>query len=305
MIAATVSGIASDAMDVKIVLPVEEAPATEVVEGTVVDADTGQAVEIRYLALMKGTDSARGGQVPTTPGSFRFPEVPAGDWTLLLQAEGYATEPVKIQVHPGARPAPITLRLGHGATVRGAFRPPPGTSMEGWKAVFILTGSMTMPRVVPVDKDGRFEASGFLPGRYRVSVGSPEAPRSGGPTHTPRDAHAFEVPEGVATVTFETDVVPAGELYVKVTDARFPPDPSVAGGATTEEQRRLGEAARIEVRDPSGAVLEERRGLSQGWVFYSLALPAGEYTVRLVLPGGEVREEKAVVRPGDRTSVRL
>ena len=154
---------------------------------------------------------------------------------------------------------------------------------------------------VRLARDGSFRASGLRPGRYRLGV----RPLGSDPALAPRHGEPLVVPEGVDEVRCEMTVGPAGTLYVGVADPRLPPPYPGREAEPTPEQLRFGAAALAEVRDASGRLAGEQRGL-QGMSFRSLSwmiLPPGVYRVRFEPPEGEPSEKTVVVEAGKSAGV--
>src|SRR5262249_15187414 len=90
-----------------------------VVEGTVVDVLTGRLVP-RVWARLASDAEPNAAVAEVLPGRFRFDEAPAGTWTLVAGAEGYASFVKRdLVVDPHAPPAPILVRLERGTRVHG------------------------------------------------------------------------------------------------------------------------------------------------------------------------------------------
>ncbi len=305
MLRTVLPGVATGAGEIVLTLPVDDSPPAGILEGTVVDGGTGKPVWTFFAAAWRGTESVSGGQ--PTGGRFRIEGVPEGEWTVKVTAPGFAPFTLAgVAVAAGEGPRKVEVKLLRGTTVVGKVRESGGAALADLVAILQPTAGsdgFSASATAPLEADGSFRATGLTPGTWRLSV-------SGGgfganqKNYIPVDGGAVEIPEGAEEVRVEAIVAAAGILTVGVRDPRFPPNP-YEGGKATEEQAALGAASRMELRDGSGKVVREGKGVAQGYVGllgYVPLLP-GEYVVRLESPGAEPREERVRVEAGQRATV--
>ncbi|MGH7151950.1 MAG: MSCRAMM family protein, partial [Planctomycetota bacterium] len=242
-------GVGTDAGDVVLRLPVPGSAAGPRValEGSVTDEETGAPLLDFTTSVTDGSRAIRGEK--TSLGRFRL-ETPPGTWTLRVYAEGFVeSEHPGIELAQGVPPSPIEVALDRGARVRGVVRGPIGT-LEDVVVVFREDGRTDGPRA-RLGKDGSYEATGFRPGRYWVGL---ETYRfRGEPSFAPSRPQELLVAEGDRALVLDIEAVPAGQLWVQVRSPRLAP-PEWGERESTEEQRRNGAAARLEVRDGSGRI---------------------------------------------------
>jgi hypothetical protein len=299
--------VASGVDDLVFVLPTRETLRTQPVEGTIRDAATGRAIVRPEITLAgpAGTQTAK----LTAPGRFRFAAVPAGTWTLVATATGYAPfEMPGIQVAPGVDVPALEVALDRGATLKGRVHAVVGALPEGGTIGFrsiANVGTSGISSTAALARDGSFEVSGLPPGEFTASVyfGNPgQAP----PPVVPADGRRVVVTEPHGTVVVDLGLAAAGTLNATPSDPRLPPIPGI-GRPTTDAQRVFGAASVLEIRDAAGVLLASQRGLAQNFAgaAANLCVLPGTYVARLLLPGDEPREERVSVTAGETTRVVL
>lgn len=294
------AGVATGAQDLVLTIPADDAPPTQALDLVVTDA-AGGAVEKCYAWAVVG--GLRFAAQAAGPIKLRFAALPAGRATIEVSAEGWAGTTLRdVEIPPGAAPAPISVRLGRGITVRGVVRAASGALPDGAVLVFAplaRSALAAMPRV-ELRKDGSFELTGFLPGRYRPAVHDP-APREIATALIPAGDGVLTVPEGGRDVVVDLVVVRCGAISVTVRDTRLPPPP-FGGGQVDADKERFGAASHIDVIDAAGAIVSS---LTTVWADSRLnsTVAPGDYTVRLVLAGEPPQEQRCTVEAGAEASV--
>ena len=301
------TGVATNATDLVITLPPDEAPAGAHLECTVTDAATGKPV-VRFGAALYGEEGRRIDGVPVAPGRSAFEGVTPGTWSLSVASSGYcATILPGMEVREGAPPPSPAVALERGAAVHGTVRRADGTPVSFYDLGFSpLPGSAAGAQAVTVplqSPDGRFRVGGFRPGRYRFEV---KSTTMGWPNLLPVNGETVVVPEGAVEVPFDVVVAPVGTLDVYAKDPRLPV-PAGMGAEAVAERVQFGADCRLVVLGAGGAVVAERKGVDRSEYTPALtcSLPEGSYRVRLEMPGGEAMEETVVVSSTERRSVSL
>lgn len=127
------------------------------------DATAGLSVSFANLSTICGPD-----------GAFHFDAVPAGSYTVMAEAEGYARASLgPVLVPARGAPPPVLVRLEHGVTVEGVVRLPAGAEVD---SLFLWvepegTGSFAESADVS-EESGAFRLARLAPGRYTVHVAS-------------------------------------------------------------------------------------------------------------------------------------
>jgi|GEM_PF-2404095 len=323
----TLLDVPTDATGLEIVLPVDPAPPTGVLVGTVRDAVTGRAPPKLTVALkrddvgigtaMSGQDGVGGGRggrgdgAIAALGRFEFTDVPAGPVVVTVTSEGYTGRTVEVAVRAGETTTVPPVELARGITVRGRVRLPDGLPTEGTRRLGFTPlddGEGQAWIQATLAADGTYEASGFLPGRWRV-VSWPES--SGSEERAmlvPAEGVLLALAEGSTLVTFDPTLLVGGTLIVNSVDARLPAPRWEGDAPATDEQKRFAAGCRVQVLDAAGVVLADQRGGfargdagKVGW----LVLPPGAYKVRSELPGEPPKEETVEVPSRFQVSVRF
>jgi len=277
----SLSGVASDVRDLVLMLPRDDSPPVQPLEGTVVDARTGKQV-VTFSYTLRNGDLSLSGQ-PTSLGRFRAERVPVGVWTLEVFANGYLSAKLpEIEVRADAPPAPVVARLESGVIVKGTFQEAAGSALGGCEARFTpvpLTTSSVWGAGVPLGPDGSFQLGGFRPGRYRAIVYHKHG-QAEPPPFTTSEADPLVVPDGAPEVRYDVTIEQGAILSVLLNqeDRRL----AARQGEPTEQQRAYSEGSSVEIRTARGEVWVREESLRIPLKFASwCALPPGVYNVRL------------------------
>ncbi len=114
--------------------------------------------------------------VTTVDGSFRFEQLPPGDYELAIEKAGYLDStrgmaPKALHLKPGAVTQSAVLDLTPLGALEGAVLGEDGKPLSG-VSVTVAGVSQTTA------KDGRFDFADIVPGSYQVAVGVPHPVRS-------------------------------------------------------------------------------------------------------------------------------
>jgi protocatechuate 3,4-dioxygenase beta subunit len=172
------------------------------ISGRVVDAPTGKPVT-DFTATYEADAGAgpgrrmRGGPPPRSPrgpregdddddafhsadGTFLIENVPAGTWTVNVEAEGYETARLSgVNVREGETTADVEVRVTHGRILSGRVtdaqtgRPVPGATIAATSATGAGPGGF-QGVMASSDADGRFELAGLALGTYRLQAQHPD-----------------------------------------------------------------------------------------------------------------------------------
>ena len=318
--------VPTDARDVELSLSMAAAPPTGRLEGSVADAATKRPVRQLVVQLRRGDETgatawagaegpffgpggATQGTMPS-PGRFEFPAAPEGSWTLVAQAEGYRPASVEVAVRAGETTKVPPILLDFGVTVRGRARLPSGFDMASRTLVFTEadgTGAEIRSVSARLEDDGRYEATGLTPGRWRVASWVDSWSGNEPPPQLVPDAGLLTVDATTGEVRFDPTLVAAGMLQINCNDPKLPPPPWEGIGAT-DEQKAYAAACAIAVRDGAGVVVAEQRGgitrAGAGRVGWLLLVP-GRYSVHIERPGEAPRDEAIEVKPSQLAFVSL
>ncbi len=154
--------------------------------GLVIELSPGVRLAGRVLDLR--TRQGIGGATLTVAGSaisstadpggrYLFAAVPAGDRTIVAEAQGYLKRSVRLSYPPGASAAGLDLYLRRAAHVAGIVVDPGGTPVPGaslWASRYRASGedAPLAPLARETGPDGRFAAD-VEPGLYRLVARSP------------------------------------------------------------------------------------------------------------------------------------
>ncbi len=312
------TGVSTDEAGFVLVLPVDDSPPTGALEGTVVDATSGEpladfSVTLRRGSVVGGYASSGGFGTPNAqsagtspgPGRYAFPAAPAGTWTLTATSNGRApaTVPDVVVVAGQTKTAP-PIALGLGVVLSGTVRAGPGVDLKGTSLWIRGATASDLSAGSPIAANGTYRVTGLLAGRYLVLGMSPgTGPRD--PTYFAIDGSGvLEIPEGVADVHLDLALVLGGALTFSPNDGRLPPAPYESAVAT-EEQRRFGEACRVELRRGDGTVIVKQEGLQRGWggALSMLTLAPGRYVLRFEIPGEPPQDVPVDVEAGKRVDL--
>jgi hypothetical protein len=274
----------SDAL-VLVLPPAPPPPPTAAVEGSVLDAETGLPLLDFRVGIEDGTRLLGARRV--RPGRFRIERAPLGTWTLRAAASGYlpAVRP-GVVVERGGALEPLVVALERGTKVHGMIRAAPGLDLAGAVVVFVGDGGPDQAPSARIGGNGAYEASGFLPGRYRPVIWNGPEP----PFAAPETPEVLVVPEQAADVEFDVRAVRAGALSVLVHGGPAP--------------GRRDDGVRIEVRDARGRLVREWRGID-GDFAPTFAVPPGAYAIRFQGPGAAEGQKLVTVEEGRSAAVTL
>jgi protocatechuate 3,4-dioxygenase beta subunit len=307
--AAVAAEVAADTDDLVLVL--DDGRPAGAVAGTVVDAETGRVV------TMFSADVAIGGRWVNSDdegaGRFTVTGLPSGRWRVDVRASGYQDAAIDgVEVVDGGPPADVQVVLSRGTSIEGTVHAPSGPKLAGWVARFVQVGEdgdfiSFGPAVVHalVRDDESFRVGGVEPGRYRLELVSPPSLGRAARVFAPASSAQVEVPDGASTVRVDAVVEEGGTIVIALDDPRLP-ELLISSFSSSEASAEFGAAASIEVRDARGVLVFEQRALSGRFSDEeTIALPRGEYHVRIELLGETPRERTIVVEPGSSTPVHL
>ena len=293
--------------DVRLVLPSEDQGPTGALAVTVTGAADGRPVERAWVFFQ----SAAGRFVAWSgkDGVARIAEIPAGRGTLRAWAEGWREAAVDgVEVSSGGGPAAMAISLERGAAVVGSLADGAGVRVEvvpvegnGWP--------LRNPSAV-VLADGSFRIEGVPPGRWRLQafrgerIGEFLYPAEVWRTPVPWAPSPLVVGTGDTEVRVVLEAAATAILFLVPKDPRLP-TPYAPAGVNDPMKERCGREARLEVRDAGGALVASQVGLGRAFAgpLSSLVLPPGAYTVRLLIPGAEPREERVDLAGDTSTTV--
>ena len=150
--------------DLQIVL----APAVTL-RGTVLDATTRQPLPRFDLAVRSENEDAqawRQVEGADAAGSFVLEDLPVGEATVTVSAEGYIQRRIEdIELEAGLEPPPIEVLMETDAPIRGRITGPTG---EGIAEAQVRTDQKGGPRV-SVNEEGEYEVGGLAPGEVKLT----------------------------------------------------------------------------------------------------------------------------------------
>ncbi|MDR3700573.1 MAG: carboxypeptidase regulatory-like domain-containing protein [Candidatus Sulfopaludibacter sp.] len=147
-----------------------------VIAGVVRSSATHSPLEDAQVSLIGATST---GTQTDARGNFRFPDLPAGKYTLRIEKPGYGgTE--SVHVEPGAQP--VAVELDPLAQIEGRILDDDGNPALGVTAelTFPYYPKTFMGTSPPSDKGGRFVLSNLSAGDYWIRLRIPEALRAHG-----------------------------------------------------------------------------------------------------------------------------
>lgn len=267
-------------------------------EGMVVDRSSGDPL-LEFDARLSRGDLERNAE-PLGPGRFRFERLVAGEYRLVVSANGYlpgVVDPVRVDVQgpPGA----IEVRLERGATILGTVRGLAGVR-EAWLRFQDEEGGIAGRALL--GSDGHYRISGFPPGTYTPEVGFYFRSR-GERTFVLPDDRSVTVTDASGDVTFDFAVQAAMTLEIQVHCERLRPATWLEL-EPTPEQLETSRRTRLRIESDSGAPILERSNVaheSGAWI----DLPAGRYRIVLEMNGLEVESRDFEVDLEDRGNSRV
>ncbi len=138
-------------------------------------------------------------------GAVRFDGLPAGLYTIEVQAAGLRTQELRrVAVRPGP-PTPVSLALTRPASLSGLVRLPDSSGVAGVTVIARGPAEVT----ATTDADGGFTLADLAPGRYRVEVA-----HEGFEPGTARDAVAVREGEARDLGTLRVNPRPASFSFV-------------------------------------------------------------------------------------------
>jgi len=282
--------------DLRLVLPAipGERPSG-VVDLRVTDA-AGRPLESIGISYDRGEGWLHRGAREIRRGEYRA-ELEEGTWRIRVSRSGYRCAIIEGVEVAAARPARVDVSLDRGITVRGRFLAG-GEDLAGGKAWLIALGDHS-DQSFPIGADGRFEHSGFEPGeRYHVTA---SVHRGASWLRFTLPAGEFlEIPAGADTIDYEATLFRAGSVVLTFHCVSLPHG---GGSEDPREIVELGRRSTLTVRDAAGRVAYRQQGiLRYNW---EGALPLGEYTATVEVPGHEPRTVELTVTASEPALVTL
>jgi hypothetical protein len=181
------------------------------IEGVVLTAARGEPIQGAEVRAWSDASSGIAPMVKTDPrGRFRFPSLPAGDWTLEAAARGFgAKRSPAVRVLRGGGPTPARVLLEAAGRLAGqvldpAGRPIPGGTVEATDPV---TGELLPGGRRAADASGRYGFDDLAPGTWVLTA------RAGGLGASPPEVVTVAPGESRA---LDLRLVPGGTLEVRV-----------------------------------------------------------------------------------------
>lgn len=320
---ALVSGVPSDADDVRLQLPPDDSPPVGALVGRVREAGTGDAVADVWILVKRDGVVVASAYPPLKPGqgrvgavapgtvdesgAFRIDDVPVGTLAIEVGAPGFRVLAVApVELSEGAPLQVGDLALDRGVAVVGRIRGPLAAAAKGRNLTFREIGGRAEPRhpMGLVQPDGSFRVTGFEPGRYRPVLQQKDWFAADQAPLIPATGEDLVIAAGATEVVYDVEWAAAGMIGLQPNDERLPPAPW-NGGAASAEQTRFGAGTRVTVKGASGQVLLDVKGVQRMYVppeSWQVLLP-GRYVARIEFPDGEAREETLEVKAGARLDV--
>ena len=295
---ARLSGVATGARDVVLVLPAEQPKKKTggMITGRALDAETKRPLLHFYVNIPSadgGADFGGGNRRDLAPGLFQYEDIPPGTYELVLRAEGYAPRKLEnVGVASEKTTGPLTILVDRGAILRGTVR---GEFAEGAPANVYFEDSEAGRSIGGAEvTNGHFEKPALAPGAKVVMTASP---KGGNAVYLLSGAHAiaqsvYTIPKDRAIIDEEFTLVSAYKVAVLAKCARRGSQSSLS----QKEQYELDGASRLEVRDEKGGVVLQRNYFVDR--NYEIWLAAGTYTIRAEVPGAPSQEKAVVVSGG-------
>jgi RNA polymerase sigma factor (sigma-70 family) len=261
--------------------PAEAAAAAGDLEVAVSDAFTSHPVMgARVVAYTPARGDLSGAQAL---GVHRFSRLPAGVYTVTVQARGYAEQIVPDVEVARDSVRSLALKLERGVTVRGTVARADGLPFVNAEIGFVGNDPVFMPPTHPVEQDGRFAAYGLVPSREYVVVVV---------EHGPVASTVFMLPERGRVAL----PVGKGELNLRV----------MPGGVVTfllGEDRDALRGVRLVVTNDAGVTVVDRTSPYKTVV--PVSLPPGTYRASIERDGVIVDQKPFSMSVGDAVDVTL
>lgn len=193
--------------------------------GRVLEDHTGRPVFLAGVRVLRpGGDAAS--KIPLMTGAdgrFQTPNLPPGEYHLEIFARDYLETRVRI-VAPAS---PLTIRLARLGAISGRVTDLDGKPNRGARVTVLVKpaqGLRLQPFGVsyPVDRNGRYRASGLPPGEYAVAVANAVLDAAGArPYYYPRNARPqfFTITSGeeFRDINFALPAVPLYRVTGRIT----------------------------------------------------------------------------------------
>jgi Carboxypeptidase regulatory-like domain/CARDB len=145
---------------------------TDTIAGTITDTSTGNPIAGANVEIDRadpGVEETFVGTVTTASnGSFQFPGLVPGAYTVVISATGYATASQNVTVVHGVTAA-VAVSLGAQSTVQGTLRDANTGAVLAGATVF-LTNANGLGTTTTTEANGNYVASDLSAGMYSVSI---------------------------------------------------------------------------------------------------------------------------------------
>ena len=275
-----------DGPDIVVKLPpVEKIASAGDLEVAVSDGSTSHPVmDARVVAYTPARGDLKG---EDALGVHRFTRLPAGVYTVTVQARGYVEKIVAdVEVATGASRS-LEVKLDRGVAVRGTVTRADGLPFLNAEIGFVGDDAVLMPWTHPVAYDGSFVARDLLPSQQYVVVVREPGPLGG---------TLFMLP-GRGKVTLPANgeelklrLIAGGIVYFALGDPK-------------SDEVDLIRGARMVVTNPRGVKVYER--LSPYKTPLPVSLPPGTYRASIVRGDVVVDEKPFTISVGETVEVKL
>ena len=306
----TISSVAAIMLCVSTVVAQQSAPTSGVIAGRLTSADQGQPVRKAQVRLTSASPRQTRTMATDAEGRFSFPQLPAGDYTLVATKPGYlemaygARRPgggvpgVSIKLASGQQIAEIVIRTPRGGVISGVVTdefgdPAFGVPVRSMRFGYENGVRVAQPAAMATTDDlGAYRIAGLLPGEYVVSaVPRDSVAAAAASAELLRARQAQMLAEGRASGTDralaasferarqELGRVPAAPPVAKGYVAVYHPSSATPGGATRVS---------VGVSEQLSAVDIQLQALATGSVTGTITRPDGAPVsgrVQLLAPG--------------------
>jgi RNA polymerase sigma-70 factor (ECF subfamily) len=265
--------------------PVEKILAAGDLEVAISDASTSHPVmDARVVAYTPARGDLVGQQAL---GVHRFAGLPAGSYTVTVQAHGYVEKIVAdVEVAKGASRS-LEVRLDRGVTVRGTVTRADGLPFLNARIVFVGDDPVIMPVTHPVAYDGSFAAPDLLPGQQYVVVVTEPGSLGDSVYMLPARGKVALPPDGQE---LNLRLIAGGVVYFALGNAK-------------SDERELLRGACLIVTNSRGARVCERS--SPYKTPLPVSLPPGSYRASIVRGDTVVDEKPFTMNVGETIEVKL